>query len=70
MKNFYALNINQKVINSENCLKLLGVQINNKLSFGKHISTLSKKDLLFCIMWKNVSQKRVYCQFQLQATLI
>ena len=47
MKNFYALNINQKVINSESCLKLLGVQINNKISFGKHISTLRKKTCFF-----------------------
>ena len=27
----------------KNCAKLLGVEINNKLSFKKHISTLGKK---------------------------
>ena len=36
MKDSYSLNINQEVINSENCLKLLGVEIDNMLSFEKH----------------------------------
>ena len=39
----YPLNINQEVINSETCVKLLGVEIENKLSFEKHISALGKK---------------------------
>ena len=43
MKHSYSLNINQKVINCENCVKLLGVEIDNKLSFEKHISTLVRK---------------------------
>ena len=43
MKDSYSLNINQEVINSENCVKLLGIEIDNKLSFEKHISTLVKK---------------------------
>ena len=43
MKDSYSLNINQEVINSENSVKLFGVEINNKLSFEKHISTLVKK---------------------------
>ena len=43
MKDSYSLNINQEVINSENCVKLLGVKIDNKLSFKKHISALVKK---------------------------
>ena len=43
MKDSYSLNINQEVINSENCVKLLGVEIDDKLSFEKHISTLVKK---------------------------
>ena len=43
MKDSYSLNINQEVINSENCVKLLGVEIANKLSFEKYISTLVKK---------------------------
>ena len=43
MKDSYSLNINQEVINSENCVKLLGVEIDNKLPFEKHISTLVKK---------------------------
>ena len=44
MKDSYSLNIDQEVINSENCVKLLGVEIDNKLSFEKHISTLVKKN--------------------------
>ena len=43
MKDSYSLNINQEVINSENCVKLLGVETDNELSFEKHISTLVKK---------------------------
>ena len=43
MKDFYALNINNKTINSENCVKLLEMEIDNTLSFNKHISTLCKK---------------------------
>ena len=43
MKDSYSLNLNQEVINSENCVKLLGIKIDNKLSFEKHISTLVKK---------------------------
>ena len=43
MKDSYSLNINQQVINSENSEKLLGVEIDNQLSFEKHISTLVKK---------------------------
>ena len=41
MKDSCPLNISQKVINSENCVKLLSVEIDNKLSF--EISTLIKK---------------------------
>ena len=42
MKDFYflTLNIKQEVINSENCAKLLGVEIDNKLSFELSIQTL------------------------------
>ena len=43
MKDSYALNINNQTINSENCVKLLGIEIDNTLSFNKHISTLCKK---------------------------
>ena len=43
MKDTYSINIKQEVINSENCVKLLGVEIDNKLSYEKHISTLVKK---------------------------
>ena len=38
-----SLNINEEVINSENCVKLFGVKVDNKLSLEKHISTLVKK---------------------------
>ena len=40
MKDSYTLNIKQEVINSENCVKLLGVEIGNKLSFELSIQTL------------------------------
>ena len=40
MKDSYALNINNETINSKNCIKLLGIEIDNTLSFNKHISTL------------------------------
>ena len=43
MKDCYALNINNQTINSENCVKLLGIEIDNALSFDKHISNLCKK---------------------------
>ena len=43
MKDYYAININTQSINSENCVKLLGIEIDNTLSFNKHISTLCKK---------------------------
>ena len=43
MKDSYPLNIKQEVIKSENCVKLLGAEIHNKLSFEKYISTLGKK---------------------------
>ena len=43
MEDSYSLNINQEVINSENRVKLSGVEIDNKLSLEKHISTLIKK---------------------------
>ena len=35
MKDSYPVNINQEVINSENRVKLFGVEIDNKLSFEK-----------------------------------
>ena len=43
MKYSYHLNINQDVINSGKCEKLLGVEIGNRLSFEKCIATLAKK---------------------------
>ena len=43
MKDSYPLNINDQKINSENCVKLLGIEIDNKLCFEQHISTLCKK---------------------------
>ena len=33
MKDSYPLNINDLTINSENSVKLLGIEIDNKLSF-------------------------------------
>ena len=43
MKDSYDLNINNQTINSENCVKVLGIEIDNTLSFDKYISTLCKK---------------------------
>ena len=43
MKDSYALNINNQSIDSENCVKLLGIEIDNTLSFNKDISTLCIK---------------------------
>ena len=44
MKDSYALNINKQNINSENCVELLGIEIDNTLSsVDKYISTLCKK---------------------------
>ena len=43
MKDSYALNINKQIINSENCVKLVRIEINNTLSFDKHIFNLCKK---------------------------
>ena len=43
MKDSYALNINNQTINSENCVKLLGIEIDSTVSFNKHISSLCKK---------------------------
>ena len=43
MKDSYALNINNQTISSENYVKLLAIEIDNTLSFDKHISTLCKK---------------------------
>ena len=45
MKGSYALNINKQTINSENCVKLLEIEINNTLSFDKYIPNLCKKSI-------------------------
>ena len=43
MKDSYPLNINDQKINSASRVKLLGIEIDNRLSFEKHISTLCNK---------------------------
>ena len=43
MKDPYSLNINDLTINSKHSVKLLGIEIDNKLSFEQHISTLCNK---------------------------
>ena len=43
MKGSYPLNINDLTINSENSGKLLGLEIDNKLSIEQHIYTLCNK---------------------------
>ena len=45
MKDHYSLNISQEASNSESCVKLLGVEIDNTVSFEKRISTLVKKQV-------------------------
>ena len=43
MEDSYAQNIINQTINSENYVKLLGIKIENTLSFKKHIPTLWTK---------------------------
>ena len=43
MKDSYVLNINNQTINSGNCIKLLGVEIDNTLSFEQKNYNLYKK---------------------------
>ena len=43
MKDSYPLNINDLRSNFENSIKFLGIEIDNKLSFEKHISTFCNK---------------------------
>ena len=43
MKDSCILNISNQNINSENCVKLLWIEIDNTLSFGEHVSNLCKK---------------------------
>ena len=43
MKDSYPVNINDLTINSENSAKLLRIEIDNRLPFEKHISTLCNK---------------------------
>ena len=43
MDDSFALNISNQTINSENFVKLLGIEINNKLSCEKHICNLFKR---------------------------
>ena len=42
MEYSYPLSINQEVINSVNCVNLQSIEIDNKLSFEKHIFTPGK----------------------------
>ena len=43
MKDSYPLNINDRTIDSENSVKLLGIEIDNNFPFEQHISTLYNK---------------------------
>ena len=43
MKDSCTLNINDLTINSENIVKLLAIEIDNKLPFEQHIATLCNK---------------------------
>ena len=42
-ENLYSLNINNSVISSKESVSLLGIEIDNKLNFEKHVSTICKK---------------------------
>ena len=43
MKDSYSLNIDDLIINSENSVKPLGIETDNKLAFEQHISTICNK---------------------------
>ena len=43
VKDSYPLNINDRTISSENSVKFLAIETDNKLSFEQHISTLCYK---------------------------
>ena len=47
MNDSYALNVNHQTINSEKCVKVLGIELVNTLLFNKHISTFCKKQGIF-----------------------
>ena len=46
IKDSCTLNIKNQTINSENCVKLFEIEIDNTLSFSRHISTLGKKQAI------------------------
>ena len=46
MKDSYPLDINDLTINSENSVKLLSIEIDNRLSFEQQISTLVIKQAI------------------------
>ena len=39
----FQLNINDSTISSEDSVTLLGIEIDNKLNFKNHVSTICKK---------------------------
>ena len=59
MKDSYALNINNQTINSENCVKLLGIEIDNTLYFNKHSSTSCKKARIIEENWAQEQTLRI-----------
>ena len=46
IKDSYPLKINDRIINSENSVKLLGIEDDSKLSFDKHILLSAKKQAI------------------------
>ena len=66
-KSFLILNINGKVVNSTETVKLLGLTIGNKLSFNQHIETLCRnaslktKALLRIRRYLNQDQANTLC---------
>ena len=62
MDDSFALNISNQTINSENFVKLLGIEINNKLSCDKHLFKRASNQLNVVgkiQKWINIQEKEM-----------